>query len=179
MQWDWVDLVIIAIVGLSVITGLSRGFIKELIALGVWIVAIWLAFTYLSTVEGMLLPYLHDQTVRKVVAFIAILLATIIAGGVVNLVLGLILRHSGLSGTDRLLGMGFGFVRGVFIVALIMLVLQMAAIPNHFLQQSRLYPKFVPIVNWLGGFMPNLISKVKVLDNTKMVIDVTDFKPAV
>ena len=42
MQLQWVDLAIIAVIGLSVLTGLFRGFVKELVALCVWILAIWL-----------------------------------------------------------------------------------------------------------------------------------------
>mgnify|MGYP006371064045 FL=1 len=46
LAFHWVDYVIIAIIGLSVITGLFRGFVKELIALTVWVLAIWLALNY-------------------------------------------------------------------------------------------------------------------------------------
>lgn len=165
MSWHWIDYVIIAVVGLSVITGLFRGFVKELIALCVWILAIWLAFTYSPILDPWLQSYVHDKTARTVVAFVAILLATIILGGIVNALLSFILHRSGLSGTDRLLGMGFGFVRGVFIVALLMLVVKLTSFPQEeFTKKSFLYPKFDPLVNWLEGRTPELIKKVNVLD---------------
>ncbi len=164
MSWHIIDFVIIAVVGLSVVTGLFRGFVKELIALCVWILAIWLAFKYSPEVNTWLRPYIQDMTARTVVAFVAILLATIVVGGLFNAVLSFILRRSGLSGTDRLLGMGFGFVRGVFIVALLMLVAKMASIPTTYTDQSRLYNKFDPLVNWLSGFMPEFIKHAKVFD---------------
>lgn len=174
MSWHIIDFVIIAVVGLSVITGLLRGFVKELIALCVWILAIWLAFKYSTEVNTWLKPYIQDMTARSVVAFVGILLATIVVGGLFNAVLSFILRRSGLSGTDRLLGMGFGFVRGVFIVALLMLVVQMASIPyQSYAEQSRLYNKFDPLVNWLSGFMPEFIKHAKVFDKDD---DVTDKK---
>ncbi len=183
MSWYWLDILIIGVIALSVITGLFRGFVKELIALCVWILAIWLAFTYLSVVDQWLLPYIAEKTARTVVAFIGILIATLIGGAIVNALLSLILRRSGLSGTDRLLGMGFGLVRGVFIVALMMLVIQFTSIPYQaFSQQSKLYAKFDPLVNWLSKFMPGVIQHVKAFDNTgvtknKSVLDKKDIKP--
>ena len=177
MSLHWMDYVIIAVIGLSVITGLFRGFIKELIALGVWILAIWLAFNYSSALDPWLQPYVHDKTARTVVSFVAILLATIIVGGLFNALLSFILHRAGLSGTDRLLGMGFGFVRGVFIVALLMLVVKMTSIPHQdYTNQSQLYAKFDPLVNWLYKFTPNLIQQVKVFDKDDTVPDPKDLK---
>lgn len=165
MQLHWVDLTIIAIIGLSIITGLVRGFVKEFIALCVWIMAIWLAFKYSASLDPFLQKYIQDQTVRKVTGFVAILVATLILGGIVNALLSFILKKSGLSGTDRILGMGFGFLRGVFIVALIMVVLRMTSMPyEQYSNDSRLYAKFDPVVVWLYDLMPEMIKKAKVLD---------------
>lgn len=180
MQWHWIDYVILSVIGLSVITGLFRGFVKELIALCVWVLAIWLAMTYSSVVDPWLQPHIQDKTVRTVVAFLAVLFATIIVGGLFNAMLSFILRRSGLSGTDRLLGMGFGLVRGVFIVALLMLVIKMTSLSHEeYTSKSRLYPKFDPLVSWLYGYMPDLISKVAVFDKKDhvMEMDKKDIKP--
>ena len=180
MPWHWLDYVIIAVIGLSVITGLFRGFVKELIALCVWILAIWLAMTYSSALDPWLQPHIQDKTVRSVIAFVAILLATIIVGGLFNALLSFILRRSGLSGTDRLLGMGFGLVRGVFIVSFLMLIVKMTAVSHEeYTSKSRLYPKFEPLVTWLYGYMPGLMKQVGVFDKKTdaMKMDTKDIKP--
>ena len=103
-------------------------------------------------------------------AFVIILVGVLIAGGLFNAFLSFILHRSGLSGTDRLLGMGFGFVRGIFIVALLMLAVKMTSVSNkNYSEQSYLYSKFDPIVNWLYGFTPDFIKKMKVWDNNSDV----------
>lgn len=169
----WVDYIIIAVIGLSVITGLLRGFVKEIVALGIWILAIWLAYTYSQVLDPLLLPYIQDKTARTATSFVAIMIATLIAGGLFNVLLSIILRRSGLSGTDRLLGTGFGFIRGVFIVALVMLMVNMTSIPyQHYRSQSQLYAKFDPLVGWLSGFMPQLIQQVKIFENADKSTDV-------
>ncbi|MGL6029258.1 MAG: CvpA family protein, partial [Legionella sp.] len=104
MQLQWVDIAIIAVVTLSVLTGLFRGFVKELVALCVWILAIWLGFHYSQSLDPWLQSYIQEQSARTAVAFIIILFATLFAGGVVNAILSFVLKRAGLSGTDRTLG---------------------------------------------------------------------------
>jgi membrane protein required for colicin V production len=163
---QWVDLAIIIVIGLSVLTGLFRGFVKELVALCVWVLAIWLGLNHSHGVEPYLQSYIQEQTARTAVAFIIILFGTLFVGGIINAVFGFILKRVGLSGTDRTLGMGFGFLRGVFIVSLMITVVQMTSIPyQQYTQDSKLYPQFSPLVSWLSLQMPEVLSHVKSVDN--------------
>ena len=165
MALYWVDGVIAAVVGLSVITGMFRGFVKELISLGVWVLAFWFAMTYSQIAGAWFQPYFADKTACTAVGFVAILIATLIAGAIVNSIISHILHRSGLSGIDRLLGMGFGFVRGVFIVALLMLVFKMTSLPVlEYRSHSVLYAQFDPLVDWLYGYTPDVIKKMSIFD---------------
>jgi membrane protein required for colicin V production len=166
---NWVDLVIIAIIALSVFTGLIRGFVKELISLVVWVLSIWIAFNYSQVLHPWLQNYIQDKTIRNVTAFIIILLAALIVGGIANTIISFILKRTGLSSADRFLGMGFGFVRGVFIVALIMAVIKMADLPyQEYANSSVLYAKFDPIVDWLCSLAPDFIKQVKLFEFNKL-----------
>ncbi|KGP63480.1 colicin V synthesis protein [Legionella norrlandica] len=172
MQLQWVDIAIVAIIALSVLTGLFRGFVKELVALCVWVLAIWLGFNYSQHLDPWLSPYVQEQSVRTVIGFIIILFGTLLAGGIVNAVLSFILRRAGLSGTDRTLGMGFGFLRGVFIVALIMVAVKMTSLPyQEYSQKSKLYARFDPVVDLIYSHLPEFIKQVKAVDKTESVID--------
>jgi membrane protein required for colicin V production len=173
MQLHWIDLAIIAIIALSVLTGLFRGFVKELVALCVWILAFWLAYNYSQALDPWLQSYIQEQSARTAVAFIAVLFATLLAGGVVNALLSFILKRSGLSGTDRTLGMGFGFVRGVFLVALLMVSVKMTSLPyQQYAQESKLYASFDPVVTILYAHLPDFIKQVKTVDASEQVIDI-------
>jgi membrane protein required for colicin V production len=172
MQLQWVDLAIIAVIGLSVLTGLFRGFVKELVALCVWALAIWLGFTYSQSLDPWIKPYIQEQSARTAVSFIIILFATLFLGGVVNALLSFILKRAGLSGTDRTLGMGFGFIRGVFIVALIMVAVRMTSLPyEQYSKDSQLYARFDPVVAFLYGHLPEIITKIKEVDKNNNIID--------
>ncbi|HAT1596239.1 TPA: CvpA family protein [Legionella pneumophila] len=172
MQLQWVDIAIVAIIALSVLTGLFRGFVKELVALCVWVLAIWLGFNYSQILDPWLSSYIQEQSVRTVIGFIIILFATLFVGGVVNAILSFILKRAGLSGTDRTLGMGFGFLRGVFIVALIMVAVKMTSLPyQEYSQKSKLYARFDPVVALLYSHLPEFIKQVKSVDKTENIID--------
>lgn len=172
MPLYWVDIAIIAVIALSVLTGLFRGFVKELVALCVWVLAIWLGFNYSQHLDPWLKSYIQEQSARSAIAFIIILFATLFAGGVVNATLSFILKRAGLSGTDRTLGMGFGFIRGVFIVALLMVAVKMTSLPyQQYAQESKLYARFDPVVAVIYGHLPEIIKQVKTVDTAENVID--------
>lgn len=173
MQLQWVDLLIIAVIGLSMLTGLFRGFVKELVALCVWAIALWLGFHYTDLLDPWLKPYIQEQSARTTVAFVIILFATLFVGGVINAILSFILKRAGLSGTDRTLGMGFGFIRGVFIVALLMVTVKMTSLPyERYAQDSALYSRFDPIVAVIYSHLPEFIKQVKTVDNSDNTIDI-------
>jgi membrane protein required for colicin V production len=172
MQLQWVDIGIIAIIGLSVLTGLFRGFVKELVALCVWALAIWLGFNYSQSLDPWLQSYIQEQSARTAIAFIIILFGTLLVGGIINATLSFILKRAGLSGTDRTLGMGFGFLRGVFIVALIMVAVKMTSLPyQEYSKESKLYAQFDPVVSLLYSHLPEFIKQVKAVDHSENIID--------
>jgi membrane protein required for colicin V production len=172
MPLQWVDIAIVSVIALSVLTGLFRGFVKELVALCVWILAIWLGFHYSQSLDPWLSTYVEEKSIRTAIAFIIILFGTLLVGGIINAFLSFILKRAGLSGTDRTLGMGFGFLRGVFIVALIMVAVKMTSLPyQEYSQKSKLYARFDPVVALLYSHLPEFIKQVKAVDQTENIID--------
>lgn len=177
MQVHWIDIAIVAVIGLSVLTGLFRGFVKELVALCVWLMAIWLGFNYSQSIDPWLQPYVANQSARSAIAFIIILFASLLAGGIINALLSFILKRSGLSGTDRTLGMVFGFARGAFIVALLMIAVKMTSMPyQQYAQESVLYAQFNPLVDVIYAHLPDVIKQIKTVDKSSTA-DIIDTVP--
>ncbi len=175
MVFHWVDYAIILILALSVLTGLVRGFIREVIALGVWVAAIWIGYTYAPEVSPWLRSYLQDGALRTSISFVLLLLATLLIGGLVSTALSFILNRTPLKGTDRLLGMGFGLARGVFIVALLIGIINLTSLAKDTeFKDAQLYTRFKPLSLWLFSFMPELIHQVNALQAKEKNPDKTE-----
>ncbi|HVT62855.1 MAG TPA: CvpA family protein [Legionellaceae bacterium] len=169
MAWHWMDYVIVGIIAISVLTGLIRGFVKEIIALSVWIVAVWLSFVYAKPLAHWLNTYIQDKSAQVVLAYVLIIVGTLIVGGILNTIISFMMHRSGLSGTDRLLGLGFGFLRGIFVVGLIMIVIKISAMPEEdYQKKSLLYAHFNPLVNWLYQYTPDVIKRVETIEHHAM-----------
>lgn len=172
MALHWIDLTILGIVTLSILTGLIRGFVKELIAFCAWVAAIWVALHHTQWASTWLKPYIADTTIRNIASVIVVLLATLILGGIVNMVVSFFIKRSGLTSMDRVLGMGFGFARGVFIVSLLLVVVRMTSLPQEqYMASSRLYSAFNPVVDWLAARMPTVIEQIKDIDKKNNLLD--------
>ena len=166
----WLDYTILGIILLSTLTGILRGFVKELIALCIWALAIWLGYHYADRLDVFFQGWVEDARLRFGIGFIIIMVATLVIGGICNAFLGVILKKSGLSSTDRLLGMGFGLIRGIFVVSLVLVVMQMTSlVKQDGMKRSQLAAQFDPVVVTLKSYIPSLIQQLKTIDSTHQI----------
>jgi len=118
-----VDYVIVLVLVVSAGVGFWRGFVKEALSLLTLLVAIWLAWRFSALIEPKLSNWAADQDVRVWIARGLIFAIALIVGGLVSWAARQLIRHTGLSGIDRMLGVAFGVARGVLIVGLLVLAL--------------------------------------------------------
>lgn len=157
----WADYVIVGMIALSSLIGLSRGLIREALSLAGWILAIWVAITFNSEFAKThyLATYIHSNEIRTAVSFFILFLAVLFAISIVAMLISQLTQRTGLSGTDRLLGVLFGVARGVILVALILLLLRFTPLPKEsWWSQSRTIPHFQSLENWLHGLLPKSVA---------------------
>ncbi len=116
MQLDWVDVSILMVTGVSCMFGLWRGFVREVLSLLAWIVALLIARVYSHDFAPMLGSWIASEPMRQVFAFAVLFIATLIVGAMLNHLVSKLIDISGLKLTDRLLGGVFGIARGVVIL---------------------------------------------------------------
>jgi membrane protein required for colicin V production len=148
-----VDMVILGVVLLSAFIGLIRGLIKEVLSLASWLAAFILALHFAPMLAGWLVDQLEDGAVRLVVAFIAIFLTTLLAGAVVQWLLGTLIRSTGLTGTDRFLGFVFGSTRGALLCIVVVMALRQFAEAGQWWQTSVLVPELLAFEHEVLKFM--------------------------
>jgi membrane protein required for colicin V production len=137
------DIIILIIVLLSALIGLSRGLLKELLSLASWFAAFILALYFAPTVADSLKGSVSDDSVRLVIGFAAIFVATLIVGGIAQWLVRKLVETTGLTGTDRFLGFLFGSARGVLVCIIGLIALRPFAEDSAWWSASELTPELL------------------------------------
>jgi len=158
-----VDWLIVAILAISALISLKRGFIKEALSLAIWLVAFLIASTFSPLLAPILANYLDIPSIQQMAAFAILFIATLIVGGGVNYLLATLIKVSGLTGTDRLLGMLFGVVRGAVIVMVLVIYMPkfLPVEEDLWWQHSTLIPHFVAFEDDFWGLSTAVYDLVK------------------
>ncbi len=146
---NWTDWVILVIIGFSGILSLKRGFLREALSLLTWIAAFILARLFAAQLSIYFKEFITDPGVRLMAAFALLFVLTLLAGSLLQVIATLLVRATGLSATDRLLGVGFGLVRGGLVVVVIVAFLRVTpVVEDSWWKESTLIPHFVLLEGW-------------------------------
>lgn len=157
----WVDWVILAVIGVSTLISLIRGFVREVLSLIAWVAAFWVALTFADLIAPHLTFIAESEVVRMIVAFVALFVAALVVLAIVNFLIAKLVEQTGLSGTDRAVGTLFGLARGFVLVAAALLVAALAGQEDtSWWTGSRLVGPFMPLVEWMHGWLPKEIGEV-------------------
>ena len=117
------DIIVLLIVGVAAVGGFMRGFVQEVLSLASWILAV-LAIRFLHTdLTAALYGFIGTPSGAAVLAFALLLLIPYAAMKLIAGRLGKATRTSFLGPFDRVLGFGFGAVKGVIMVVMAFSVL--------------------------------------------------------
>lgn len=156
------DYLIFGTIAVSMILSLIRGFTVEAFSLASWVAAFIIARLFSLPLAVLLTPYIDLPSARQPLAFVTLFVLTLIVGALVkNLLQGLV-EATGLSATDRMLGMAFGAARGgLMVVIALALLVRFTQMPDDpWWQSSLLIPHFLLVENWtaeMGGMLWNKI----------------------
>ena len=156
----WVDFVLLVIIGISMLLSLWRGFVKEAVSLASWIAALWVAMLFFHELSNWLARWIDTPSIRDVLGFAILFVATVLIGGLISYLAGQLVSKTGLSATDRALGMVFGIARGIVIVAVLVMLAGLTTLPQDpWWRESLLLGHFQDVAIWLRGFLPDHVAE--------------------
>ena len=160
-HFNWLDYTIVAILLVSLVIGVIRGFICELISVITWVLAFFLAYQFAAPIASSLSVFLDSEMVRYTLAFAGIFILVLVLGITINVIIRNVWHRSGVPGFDRLLGLIFGVMRAVLIIAFLLLLVRSSDLQEEpAIQGSQLIPHFKVVVDWLGAILPEKVTDI-------------------
>jgi membrane protein required for colicin V production len=126
---NWLDIVLLLIILASIATSFSKGLTREVVGLASVVAAIFVGIWFYGMAGGWLEPYVKSRGMANFCGFVIVFAGVMLLGAFIGAVLSRLLRATGLSFFDKLLGAGFGAARGVLLAVAVVLAL-MAFVPG-------------------------------------------------
>ena len=165
-----VDYLLAAVFLLSALMGLFRGLIKEALSLAGWIFAIWCAWFFGAAVAQRVPSIADDSVIELWISRLLVLIAVLIVSGLLSRMISHVIHSTGLSGTDRLVGMVFGMARGVVLVAVVVLMLDGIGFDaDPWWNESAIIPLVEPLADQLADLAGDGVDMIQEqIENTDL-----------
>lgn len=154
------DYLVLFVLLASVVISTMRGLVKEILSLVSWVVAFVVANAYGAQLAPLLPTMIPGESVRLMVAFVALFLGARILMGLLTLAIDALVKASGLSLADRGLGGLFGLARGIVIVLFAVILSGMTSIPQQdFWKDALLSPMAETGARTIKPFLPAALAQ--------------------
>jgi len=139
------DLIMVAVLLVSVIQAGSSGFFQEAFGIAGLVFGYFLAAWQYQRLADYFAAYISSRWVAEITTFLAIFLGVMILAGMVGRIVRWMVKEAGLSAFDRFLGGLLGLVRGCLLVAIVLVSLTAFTPASRWLQGSSLAPYFLVV----------------------------------
>jgi membrane protein required for colicin V production len=166
--FPWLDLLFLIIILYSLVMGFLKGFFREVISLTFFILGLITAFGNWRQLSSLLRPFLKIGLICDFLSFMIILIAFMLLGAIVAFLIRKIFVRGPIKFIDRIAGLLFGGIKGIFIV-LIIIILIIAFIPNsRIVERSTIAFYSLDITDSLVKIFPSYIYE-KYMENIKKI----------
>ncbi len=156
------DFVICAVLLISTVVGVSRGVVREILAIVAWVVAIFLAIRFAPELGDKIPLESMGPLVRNALAGVVIVVLTLFAFGLFGKLCARLLAAASISFEDRAIGSVFGFARGVLIVCAAVFILGMtSAVRTGQWRNSVLIVPAERIIDFTVPYLPDAVGDMR------------------
>ena len=145
---NWADWLIVVVIGVSTLLSLWRGFVKEALSLAAWITAFFVSIAFSTRLSAVLRDVISNDGLRYAAAYVILFAITLLFAALLNKLFAQLIKMTGLSGLDRVLGTVFGFARGLVVVVVLVFIARALSPQAQVIEQSLLLPRVMMVVQW-------------------------------
>jgi membrane protein required for colicin V production len=127
----WFDYAVLAVIAASLLLGMWRGVVSEILGLAAWVLAFFVAREFALPISQFFSGVLPDKGMQYLAGFAAVFVTVLVVVGVARLIVSFLLRAVGLGLLDRMLGAVFGIARGALVVSLAVLLGGLTPLPRE------------------------------------------------
>jgi membrane protein required for colicin V production len=161
-EWNGLDWVLVGVLLLSIAAGFRRGLVRTVLGLAGYIGGFMLASWKYVEVGDWITGYgwIKSPATARVVAYLLIVALVVVAIELIARLVHRTVRAVGLSFFNRMLGAGFGFVRGV-IAGMALLMIPMTFAPgSRLVTTSVLSPCFFAAAHDVSFLVPQYLQQL-------------------
>jgi membrane protein required for colicin V production len=137
------DFVLLAILAISIVLGLLRGLLKEVLSLVAYASAFLAAIWWGPSVSDWSAQWITQAFVSMTLSYLAVFIAVLLSIGFINMTLATLLSKTGLTPADHGLGAMFGLARGVLFVLLLVILAGYTPLPEEPWWKNAMFSKQV------------------------------------
>jgi membrane protein required for colicin V production len=172
------DYAVLAVMGFSALMAVVRGFVREVLSLASWAVAITAGWWLSGRVAAMLPLSIPGESLRLLAAFVLVAGLALLGMVLLSLALVELVRAVGLGFADRVLGLAFGLARGVLVVVTLVLLAGLTRLPEHpAWRDAMLSPPLEVLAIAVKPWLPTEIARRIRYDATRQVVYTPPARP--
>jgi membrane protein required for colicin V production len=154
------DYGVLVVAGASLVLGVWRGLVSEMLALAAWVVAFFASRAAAADVGSAFVRIMPDATARYVVGFAVVFLGVLVIFAVLRLALRGVLAAAGLGVLDSILGAAFGAARAIVLLTALVLVGGLTKLPQEpWWRESLTAAPLEEAVAVSKPFLPEVLAK--------------------
>lgn len=141
------DFIFFAIIGASTVFAMLRGGVAQLLSLSTWFIALFVTKHYNDKFEELIPDLVSNPMFRTLLAYVMAFVAVAIVITIIKIIFHKFIHGFGLGGLNIAIGAIFGFVRGLVICSIMVVIVEMIGIDkNHSWHNSLMSPIIIPAV---------------------------------
>ena len=165
---DWFILVVLIASGLI---SFSRGFAKEFLSLFLWIAAFIAAISLEFLATPKINQYIGNPEVSKILSYVVVFVIFIFVGGILIKFISKLIKWSGASGFDRVLGIIFGLTRGLVVLFVIFLLLPSSTKTTDLISNSKITPLIEKYAPEIEAYFRELVDNKDIVEEALEIIE--------